>query len=226
MLLRLFRSWSGWILVIYAFFCYLMWEITAQYIPWHTDVAFLRIKQAYIHYWYYETAFFIHVYFAMLVLPAGFTQFSSALRQKLPALHRVMGWIYSSVIILLVAPSGFVMGIYANGGVSSQLAFCLLATLWLYYTAMAVVKIRNGEVAAHQRFMWRSFALTLSAITLRAWKYLIVWLFQPRPMDVYRIVAWLGWVLNLVLVELYILHRIQQKKKRALSLHPTKQTTL
>ncbi|MEM9981103.1 MAG: hypothetical protein AAF734_01325 [Bacteroidota bacterium] len=62
--------------------------------------------------------------------------------------------------------------------------------------------------------------------TLRAWKYLIVWFFQPRPMDVYRIVAWLGWVLNLVLVELYILHCRQQKKKSALSLHPTKKTTL
>jgi hypothetical protein len=52
--------------------------------------------------------------------------------------------------------------------------------------------------------MIRSFALTLSAITLRLWKYIIVMGFQPKPMDAYQIVAWLGWVLNLVIAEIII----------------------
>jgi hypothetical protein len=59
--------------------------------------------------------------------------------------------------------------------------------------------------------MLRSFALTLSAITLRIWKVVLVALFQPKPMDVYRWVAWLGWVVNLILIE-FIIYKYYQKK--------------
>lgn len=196
-----------WLLGIYLFFCYLMLQIMLQYVPWHTDVAFLRIKQDYVVYGYYRWSFFVHVYFSMWVLLAGFTQFSGKIRRKLPVVHRWSGWVYVACILLLVAPSGFIMGIYANGGLYSQIAFCLLAILWFYFTLLAMLKLRKGNYPAHQRFMWRSFALTLSAITLRAWKFAIVWMFHPRPMDVYQIVAWLGWVLNLVVIELYIFYR-------------------
>jgi hypothetical protein len=67
-----------------------------------------------------------------------------------------------------------------------------------------MLRLKQKQIIKHQQWMLRSFALAMSAITLRAWKYIIVAMFQPPPMDVYRIVAWLGWVLNLVLVEIYI----------------------
>jgi hypothetical protein len=54
--------------------------------------------------------------------------------------------------------------------------------------------------------MIRSYALTLSAVTLRAWKWTITNSFELPPMDVYRAVAWLGWVPNLIFVELLIRH--------------------
>ena len=49
-----------------------------------------------------------------------------------------------------------------------------------------------------------SYALTLSAFTLRAWKYGINNTFVFPPMDVYRAVAWLGWVPNILLAEFLI----------------------
>jgi hypothetical protein len=58
--------------------------------------------------------------------------------------------------------------------------------------------------------MIRSFALALSAITLRAWKYVIVAALQPRPMDVYVVAAWLGWALNLAVAE-WIIYRYYRK---------------
>lgn len=205
-------SFHIFFLGLYFFFCILMLEITLQYIPWDTDIAFLRIKQDYIHLWYYELAFFVHVFSSFWILLAGFTQFSQKIRRKYPNLHQKIGWMYALLILVFAAPSGLVMGIYANGGFWSQLAFCLLAILWFYFTLEAILTIKKGNINTHQKFMWRSFALTLSAITLRAWKYIIVLAFQPRPMDVYRVVAWLGWVLNLVIIELYILHKERQKK--------------
>lgn len=198
---------NGISIVLYAYFCYLMLLITLQYIPMHMDIAFLRIKQEELQYFYYPWAFFIHVYTAMLVLVAGFTQFSRRLQQKYPVLHRISGWIYVVVVVMLAGPSGFVIGVHANGGWSSQLAFCLLAIFWIFFTVMAVLKIKKKDMIAHRHWMLRSFALTMSAITLRAWKYVLVALFHPKPMDVYRWVAWLGWVVNLIIIEIYIYYQ-------------------
>jgi len=189
---------------IYGFFCWLMLRITLQYIPISLDVAFLRIKQEYIGMLHYNLAFFAHVFSAIVTLLAGFTQFSPWMRRKHPAVHRWSGWVYITVVLLVAGPSGLVIGLYANGGWSSQLAFCLLAVLWMIFTGLALRSILRGDVAAHRRWMIRSFALTLSAITLRAWKFAIVAAFEPRPMEVYRVVAWLGWVLNLVVAEWWI----------------------
>jgi hypothetical protein len=96
------------------------------------------------------------------------------------------------------------MSFYANGGFSSKLAFGLLAVGWIAFTAIALSKAANGDFAGHRRFMIRSYALTLSALTLRAWKWSITNSVELPPMDVYRAVAWLGWVPNLIIAELLI----------------------
>lgn len=204
MILKAKTILSYGLLAIYAYFCYLMLLITLQYIPWDTDVAFLRIKQDYISRDYYRWAFFIHAYTAILALVAGFTQFSSLIRNQLPRIHRISGWLYLIVVLLLAGPSGIIIGIHANGGWSSQLGFCLLGILWIYFSWISLQKIKQRNISAHRDFMYRSFALALSAISLRAWKYIIVAIWQPRPMDTYRVVAWLGWVGNLILAEIII----------------------
>jgi len=198
------------ILVLYSIFCVLMLQITLQYFPINFDVAFLRIKQQYIHLGYYKLAFYVHVTFSIFSLLAGFTQFYKKIKIEYPKIHKCVGWIYIISILLFAAPSGLVIGYFANGGFWSQLAFCILAILWFIFTLKAFIYIKKGDYRRHQVFMVRSFALTLSAITLRFCKYLIVLFFQPRPMDVYQIVAWLGWVLNLLIAEIIIIKYIKK----------------
>ncbi|MNL00777.1 hypothetical protein D3C87_1212200 [compost metagenome] len=89
----------------------------------------------------------------------------------------------------------------ANGGLVAQVAFTLLAVSWFYYTLQAVLKAKNGDFKAHKNFMIRSFALTCSALTLRYWKVILVYFFQPNPMDLYPLIAWLGWIPNLLIAE-------------------------
>ncbi len=212
------------LLVTLAFFTWLMARITVAYLPYHTDVGFLRIKQQYIGIDHWRIAFFIHVYASMWVLLAGFTQFSKRLQRNNPRLHRAMGYIYVTDVLLITGPAGLVMGFYANGGFFSRVAFVLLAALWIFFTLMALIKARQGDFKAHRNFMIRSYALTLSAITLRAWKYMITNAYHLDeslvfpPMDVYRVVAWLGWGGNLLLAELLI--RRHQRK----SLHLRKKS--
>jgi uncharacterized membrane protein len=184
------------VLIVYSYTVWLMIQITLQYVPIRDNAAFLAIKQDYTPYLHYRIAFFTHVFASILVLPAGFTQFTKSWK-----VHRYVGRLYAYVTLLLAGPSGLIIGLYANGGWSSRLAFCTLAVLWIFFTAMGVKTARQRDFKAHRRWMLRSFALALSAITLRAWKLALVLAFQPRPMDVYRIVAWLGWTLNLAIAE-------------------------
>ncbi|MBK9938588.1 MAG: DUF2306 domain-containing protein [Chitinophagaceae bacterium] len=190
-----------------------MAKITVAYIPYNLDVGFLRIKQQYIDIDHWRTAFFIHVYASMWVLFAGFTQFSSWLLKNKPRLHRALGYIYVADVLLITGPAGLIMGFYANGGLWSRVAFVLLAILWMFFTALALIKAKQKKFKAHRNYMIRSYALTLSALTLRAWKYAITNTMALPPMDVYRVVAWVGWVGNLAVAEWMI---FRQKK---ISLH-------
>lgn len=201
------------LLLALAFFLFLMIEITLPYFQLRDDVAFLRIKQVVLDNQLWKLAFYTHVFSACFCLIAGFTQFSNQLRTRHPHVHRWMGYLYVIVILALSGPSGLIMSLYANGGIWSQIAFTLLTTLWILFTAKGVIEIRKGNVLNHQKFLYRSYALTLSAITLRLWKLGIAVTLQPQPMDLYRWVAWLGWIPNLILIELYIRTKMKSSFK-------------
>jgi hypothetical protein len=192
------------LLLTLAFFTYLMARITAEYIPYNTDVGFLQIKQHYIDIDHWRIAFFVHVYTSMLVLFAGFTQFSGHVQSYHPRIHRTSGYIYVTNVLLITGPASLIMGVYANGGLTSKIAFITLGIGWITFTAIALIKAIKGDFVSHREFMIRSFALTLSALTLRAWKYAITNTVELPPMDVYRAVAWLGWVPNLIFAEVLI----------------------
>lgn len=194
------------------FFAWLMLLITWQYVPARPDVAFLRVKQEVAGRWYYQLAFFTHVYSSIFVLLAGMLQCSPVLRRRSPLVHRWSGRVYAGLILGLAGPSGLVMGYYGNGGWIAQTAFCLLALCWLWFTFMGWREAVRGHIGAHRRWMYRSYALTLSAISLRLWKWALVLLFAPKPMEVYRLVAWLGWVGNLLVAEGIIYYYLFRKK--------------
>jgi uncharacterized membrane protein len=187
-----------------AFFSWLMLRITLEYWPVRSDAAFLQIKQQYLGIRHWEVAFWIHVFASMPPLLAGFTQFAPRVLRKFPKVHRLMGRVYVFTVCFVTGPASLIMAFYANGGITSRIAFVILAVLWLATTAVAWRKALRREWATHREWMIRSYALTLSAITLRAWKWIIVFAFEPPPMDVYRLVAWLGFVPNILFAEWWI----------------------
>ncbi|AWH86952.1 hypothetical protein HYN59_07975 [Flavobacterium album] len=182
-----------------------MVKITCYYIPISPNAAFLQIKQTEVQTRpEYIYLFYAHVYSSIFVLLAGFVQFfrfKGSLGRKI---HRIAGYQYVVLLLILAAPSGIYMGWYANGGITSRISFMLLGLLWWITTFIAMHKIRTKQYTAHRSWMIRSFALSLSAVTLRLWKVTLVCLFHPAPMDVYQIVAWLGWVPNIIIAEIII----------------------
>lgn len=192
------------LIIGFGYFFWLMLKITLEYVPLKTDVSFLMIKQTEVegrpeYLWFFYT----HVYTSIFVLLAGFL---AIIRKDfgLKNFHRNAGKIYIFLILLVAAPSGIYMGIFANGGILAKTSFVILGCLWWFTTFKAYQLARQKRFKEHKQWMWRSFALTISALTLRIWKVIIVYLFHPNPMDVYEIIAWLGWVPNFILIEYLI----------------------
>lgn len=192
-----------------------MLRITLEYIPVRDDAAFLRIKQQYLGILHWKGAFWIHVFTSLFALLSGFTQFAPSLLRRMPRLHRWMGRAYGVNVCFITGPASLVMAFYANGGFSSMLAFSLLAVGWIITTALGWRAALRRQWESHREWMMRSYALTLSAITLRIWKYVLVLLFEPKPMDLYRLVAWLGFIPNLLVVE-WLIRRWRAQRPTAL----------
>ncbi|MFN6348501.1 MAG: DUF2306 domain-containing protein [Chitinophagales bacterium] len=185
-------------------FIYLLLLISLQYIPLRNDVAFLILKENEIKNIHYQIAFFTHVYTSWFVIFFGFFQFWKTLRKGYKKLHLCFGYIYISLILCLAGPSGLVMSVYANGGLIAKTSFILLSILWLYFTYKAYIAIREKNFALHEKYMLRSYALTLSAVSLRLFKMILANTLQLPPMDMYKIVAWSSWIFNLIIAEIYI----------------------
>jgi uncharacterized membrane protein len=198
---RIFK-YSFWLAIV--FFSYLLLLISLQYIPIKLDVAFLATKTSIIHLRHYQLAFFTHVFTAIFTTFFAIPLFSNTIRKKYVVVHRLLGNFYVVTVLLFAAPSGFIMSFYANGGLAAQTSFILLSVLWWIFTFKAYTHIRNKNIKKHQQFMLRSYALTLSAISLRLFKWIIANTLVLPPMDTYVIVAWLSWTVNLCIAETMI----------------------
>lgn len=189
-------------LLLFSLFFLLMLQITLRYIPFNNEVAFLQIKQTEVESVKpYLPIFYLHVYSSIFVLLAGFTQFNKRLVFNNSSLHRAIGYLYVITVLCFSAPSGIYIAFYANGGITAKIAFLTLGILWFGFTLKAILLAKQGKIVEHQNYMLRSFALASSAISLRFWKVILVYLFHPAPMDVYQLVAWLGWIPNLLIIE-------------------------
>lgn len=184
---------------------WLMLLLSLPYTSFGRYVDFLLTKQLVYHIRHWRISFYVHVFTSIIVLVSGLLQFSSYLLKKFPGLHRRSGKIYVLVVLLFSGPSGLVMGFYANGGLPARISFVLLASLWLITTYLGWRYALKRRWRLHTGMMVRSYALTLSAISLRLYAFLIgVFNLPLRPVPAYILISWLSWTLNLLIAEAII----------------------
>ena len=182
---------------------YLMFELSVPYVSFEKNVDFLGTKQNVYHIDYWRYAFYVHVFTSIFVLPSGFTQFNAAFFRK--DWHRKLGMIYLLTVLFLSAPTGFLMGLHANGGLASKTSFVFLSTLWFTTTLLALISAKRRKFIEHGEWMLYSYALTLSAITFRLIALgFDVFDIRVPPREVYVTTAWLSWVPNIIIAHLMI----------------------
>ena len=173
------------------------------YINFDPQYGFLKLKQQAIATGWYLPAYYSHVLISALILLSGFFQVSTISR-RWPRVHRVLGYIYVMGILFFSAPGGLVMSLFINRGPIVLASFFVQGTLWFVFTAIAFNRIRQHDIEAHREWMWRSFALTAAAITLRIYIFIFSYSTDLSQPVAYSILSWMSWVPNLLVVEWWL----------------------
>jgi hypothetical protein len=111
---------------------------------------------------------------------------------------------YILLILFICAPSGFIMALYANGGIWAKTSFIIVSVLWWYYTFVAYRYALKRDIKLHLANMYRSYSLTLSAITLRIYVFILPFIANMHGKEMYVFVSWMSWIPNLIIAEFLI----------------------
>lgn len=189
--------------ILYA--SYLLILLSLPYIHFKPNVEFLGTKQLIYHIDIWRISFYVHVFSSPIVILSGLLQFNRTILNTFPKFHRRLGYVYVITVLLISGPAALVMSFYANGGRTSQTSFVLLSFVWIFATLMSFLKAKKGDYLSHTKWNIRSYALTLSAVTLRFYAYIFdVLEVRMGPKETYILLAYLSWIPNLVIAQLLI----------------------
>jgi uncharacterized membrane protein len=148
---------------------------------------------------------FIHVAGSVTALLLGSFQFLPTLRPGSRTPHRWVGRLY--VLGCLVGgAAGLILACGSSAGPIASAGFGGLAVSWIVVTLLGWRAVLQGRLAEHRRWMIRSWALTLAAMTLRIYLPLVMASGLPF-LPWYRAISFLAWVPNLILAELWLQRR-------------------
>ncbi|GAA3535162.1 DUF2306 domain-containing protein [Nonomuraea rosea] len=155
-----------------------------------------------------------HVFTALVALVLGPLQFVPSIRARRRA-HRAIGRSYLLAGVLPAALTGIPVALL-SGRLITQVGLVIPAVLWLVTGWLAVRAARRRDFARHREWMMRNYALTFLAVSSRILVPLILLAQIPfsdtvnagsiaaSAQDTIPIGQALGWVVNLVVVEIMI----------------------
>jgi len=153
---------------------------------------------------------FIHIAGSVTALVLGSLQFLPALRRGARPPHRWVGRVYV-VACLVGGAAGLILAAGSSAGLIASAGFGSLAVLWIAANLLGWRAAVQGRFVAHRRWMVRSWALTLAAVTLRLYLPLVMVLDLPF-LPWYRAISFLAWVPNLIAAELWLRRGVKARK--------------
>lgn len=155
-----------------------------------------------------------HILAGAVLLLCGVLQLWPWLRNRHRRVHRWTGRLYV-IMAIPVGLGALFVAQFPSGGPTQQVANSFLAILILGTTLAGFRAVRQRRFADHREWMIRSFALAFSIVTNRVWMIAFLLIFAPGGTDPSDPVvqaaaspsAWASWVVNLLIVEWWILRR-------------------
>lgn len=194
--------------------CLLVVVVASAYLRLDPDTYFPQQRAVYLT---RELPLLLHVVGGMLALGTLPWQLARSLRRRAPRAHRWTGRVYVAGVAA-GATGGLALAPTAYGGAVSGTGFALLAVTWATTTALGVAAARRGDLTAHRRWMTRSAALTVAAVTLRLLLGTYAGLdaagLAPVTFETaYRAAAWLCWLPNLAIAQWLLRSTSRQRRE-------------
>lgn len=146
---------------------------------------------------------YTHILTAAAAIMLGPFQFLKKKRNpRRLTVHRKLGMVYV-ISILTSGLSGIYLSFYAFGGLLSKFGFLALSISWLITTYFAYYYIRKKQIILHREWMYRSYAITLVAVTFRIWSAVIGYSLDNFTIG-YVWAIWIGLIGNILAAEIWI----------------------
>jgi hypothetical protein len=156
------------------------------------------------YFWPHRLGLVAHLVGGIVALLAGLTQIWLGLTHRTGPLHRALGKIYASSV-LVGSLGGFYLASVIPGPPAYRTGLIFLNVAWLITTGMALYSIRTRRVEQHREWMLRSYVVTFAFVTYRLGENLVRhWVTLPETPDADDIaimMAWACWAIPLLLAE-------------------------
>ena len=147
-----------------------------------------------------------HIAGGATAVGAGLVQLWLGLTGRIGALHRTLGRVYVSAIIVGSAAAYYLALTVKPPYVAYAAGLFMLSTAWVVTTAMAIASIQRRALEQHREWMIRSYTVTFAFVTfrlveqwLRAWHVAGDDGLAVDNLDI--IMAWACWSVPLLLCE-------------------------
>ena len=156
------------------------------------------------YFWPRRAGLILHLAGGLLAITAGLVQIWLGLTNRVSTLHRVLGKVYGSAV-LIGSVGGFYLALTIPAHLPYKVGLLGLNTAWLITTGMAIYAIRTRRIQQHREWMLRSYTVTFAFVTYRlVSSWLRPWIHVPDdPVadDIDTLMAWACWAVPLLLAE-------------------------
>ena len=169
------------------------------------------------YFWPRRAGLVLHLAGGAVAITAGLVQIWLGLTGRTSALHRVLGKVYGTGV-LIGSVGGFYLALTIPAHLPYKVGLLGLNVAWLLTTGMAIYAIRTRRIQQHREWMLRSYTVTFAFVTYRlvsAW--LRSWIHvadDPIADDIDTLMAWACWAVPLVLAEPLIQLRAMRLSSR------------
>jgi uncharacterized membrane protein len=108
---------------------------------------------------------FVHALGGAIALGVGALQFSTRLRQRFPALHRLLGRFYLAGVSIAGPVAVYLSITHGIAKIATETA--VQASVWVMTALMAFVAARRGNFEVHRQWMMRSYSITMIFVVSR-----------------------------------------------------------
>lgn len=209
----------GWSIVIFFSLCLV--AIALSYFTFDLNFHFLKSKQDMLDNRVWLGAFYVHLFFGVTAILSGLPLFFGKLISYTSKQHKALGKTYVISILLLTGPTGFYLAFFAEGGSWASIGFMMMSLAWMWPTYLAFRYAVKKDFVAHNKWMIRSMAMTLSGVTLRLFTPIGSYVLGFDEQTNFVITAYAPWLFNIMIGEVILLASKKQIKTNELVIQRT-----